>query len=333
MSQVLANKNLGMSIYEKELLSLIVAVTKWRHYLMGAHFVIKTDHESLKYLLDQRITTPLQQKWLSKLMGMDYEIQYKKGRDTIVAVALSRRGENEQNELNAISVVTPAWLQEVTQSYNGDAKAKELLRNLSTTRDSLTDYTYDHGIIRFKGRIFVGDATDLRRKLMECMHDSLVGGHFGNSGTSHRMKLYFYWPGMKRDVEQMVQACDTCKKSKAESGKYLGLLQPLLIPEQAWQHISLDFIEGLPKSKGHDTIMAVIDRFTKYGHFISLTSNDTAQDVAQLFFNHVYKLHGLPLSIFLDRDKVFTSAFWQDLFLKVGTELCLPSAYHPQSDG
>lgn len=74
------------------LISLIVAVTKWRRYLLGAHFIIKTDHESLKYLLEQKILTPLQQKWLTKLMGLDYGIQYRRGKENVVAGALSRRG-------------------------------------------------------------------------------------------------------------------------------------------------------------------------------------------------------------------------------------------------
>ncbi|KAL3509710.1 hypothetical protein ACH5RR_029111 [Cinchona calisaya] len=82
---------MGLSICEKELLSSITAVFKWRHYLLGYHFIIKNDHESHNYLLEHKITTALEQKWLSKLMGMDYEIQYKKGKDNMVADALSRR--------------------------------------------------------------------------------------------------------------------------------------------------------------------------------------------------------------------------------------------------
>ncbi|XP_071932996.1 uncharacterized protein [Coffea arabica] len=89
------------------------------------------------------------------------------------------------------------------------------------------------------------------------------------------------------------------------------LLQSLEVPEQAWQHISMDFIEGLPKSFGSNV---VVDRFTKYAHFIPLASHYTAKIVADTFFDQIFKLHGLPLSIISDRDKVFSSAFWQELF-------------------
>ena len=106
LSQGLGQKNLGLSIYENELLALVTAVTKWRHYLEGHHFIINTDHQSLKYLLEQRITTPLQQKWLTKLMGLSYEICYKKGKENVVADALSRKGRDEA-ECVVTSTVTP----------------------------------------------------------------------------------------------------------------------------------------------------------------------------------------------------------------------------------
>lgn len=105
------------------------------------------------------------------------------------------------------------------------------------------------------------------------MHDPPIGGHSSNLVIYQRMKTYFYWPGLKKDVEKYVQLCDACKRSKAENCKYPGLLQPLKIPDQTWKDISLDFMEGLPKSQGSDTILVVIDRFTKYGHFIPLNGH------------------------------------------------------------
>lgn len=104
----ISNRNLGLSIYEKELLALVTEVGKWRHYLEGHRFIIKTDRQSLKYLLEQMIATPLQQKWLSKLLDLSYEIHYKKGVDNNVADALSRREENGA-EFLATTEVIPMW--------------------------------------------------------------------------------------------------------------------------------------------------------------------------------------------------------------------------------
>jgi transposase InsO family protein len=112
-----------------------------------------------------------------------------------------------------------------------------------------------------------------------------------------------------------------------------GLLQPLPIPAQAWDIISLDFIEGLPKSGRFDTILVIIDKFTKYGHFIPLSHPYIAMSVAQVCVDQIYKLHGLPKIIISDRDKVFTSIFWQQLFKLTDTTLNMSSSYHPQTDG
>lgn len=134
-------------------------------------------------------------------------------------------------------------------------------------------------------------------------------------------------------MQDYVSSCQICKQAKPEHTRVPGLLQPLPIPEQAWQTINLDFVEGLPKSKKFDTIMVVIEKLTKYAHFIPLTHPYTAMLVAQLFHNNIFKLHGLPQVIISDRDEIFTSNLWQELFKLSETTLNMSSSYHPQTDG
>jgi hypothetical protein len=94
----------------------------------------------------------------------------------------------------------------------------------------------------------------------------------------------------------------------------------------------MDFIHGLPKSEGYSVIFVVVDHFTKYAHFMPLKHPYTTLYVAMLFFNNIVKLHGLSRTIVLDRDKIFTSSFWKELFILLNTQLCTSSAYHAQTD-
>jgi len=95
----------------------------------------------------------------------------------------------------------------------------------------------------------------------------------------------------------------------------------------------MDFIGGLPRAGGYDTILVVVDRLTKYAHFVALAHPFSAREVAELFLNGVVKLHGFPESIVSDCDRVFMSTFWTELFKLARTKLKFSSAYHPQSDG
>ncbi|CAI7907501.1 unnamed protein product [Closterium sp. NIES-54] len=136
---------------------------------------------------------------------------------------------------------------------------------------------------------------------------------------------------MAADVQQFVTSCDTCQQMKSSKQKKTGLLQPLPVPEQPWQVVSLDFITGLPStSRGHDSILVVIDKFSKMGHFIPTNATATAEATARLLFDRIITI---PATLISDRDPKFTSKFWKELMGLLGTKLAMSSAYHPQTDG
>ena len=108
---------------------------------------------------------------------------------------------------------------------------------------------------------------------------------------------------------QQVQECSICQQNKIENIHLAGLLQPLPIPKQKWENISMDFITRLPKVQGRDCLYVVVDRLTKFAHFFSISSDYSATQLAELFFREVFKLHGLPKTIVSDRDNRFTGAF------------------------
>ena len=136
-----------------------------------------------------------------------------------------------------------------------------------------------------------------------------------------------------RRVRDYVKECVTCQKNKSEHLHPAGLLQSLSVPSEIWSDISMDFVEGFPKVGGKSVILTVVDRFSKFAHFILLSHPYSAATVAKAFFDQIVRLHGIPCSIVSDRDTVFTSQFWKELFRLSGVKLCMSSAFHPQSDG
>ena len=138
---------------------------------------------------------------------------------------------------------------------------------------------------------------------------------------------------MKKDIKKFVQECVECQRTKYTTRLPAGLLQPLPIPDKVWDDLSMDFITGLPNSHGYTTILVVVDRLSKQAHFGALPKKYSAAKVADLFAHMVCKLHGLPRSIVTDRDALFLSVFWRELFALSGTTLRRSTAYHPQSDG
>nr|XP_051210878.1 uncharacterized protein LOC127328311 [Lolium perenne] len=321
LSKALSPRNQALSTYEKECISILMAVEKWRSYLQHKEFVIRTYQKSLLYLTEQRLGTGMQHKAFVKLMGLQYTIQYKKGITNAAADVLSRC--QHSSELLAISAVVPSWLDKLVIGYNDDASTKKLWTELSLSGTNAEGFELRDGVIRKKGRVWVGGNSLAQQHILQALHDSGIGRHSGTLATYQRIKKLFDWPNLKQSVQDFVQRYDTCQRAKAEHTKLPGLLQPLPVPPSAWHTISLDFIEGLPKSNGHDVIPFVVDKLTKYGHFIPLKHPYTTLQVAQAFVDNIYKLHGLPQCIVSDRDKIFTSTLWQALFRLTDTQLMM----------
>ena len=174
----------------------------------------------------------------------------------------------------------------------------------------------------------------LRQQLIQEAHDVLYAGHFGTAKTLHRLEEQFFWPQINLDVADYCTTCIPCQRNKPSNRKPLGLLQPIPIAWKPWSCISMDFITFLPKSVGgYDAIMVVVDQLTKRAHFIPTVTTASAASTAQLFFDEIWKYHGLPVKIISDRDSKFTSKFWSTLWKLLGTELAMSTAYSPQTDG
>lgn len=333
LSKALGPRNSALSTYAKEGLAILLAVDHWRQYLQNDEFLIHTDQRSLVHLEDQRLATPWQQKIMSKLLGLRYRIVYKRGVDNRVADALSRRPGPPQGDLATVTVAVPAWLDSVQQGYVDDPMAQKLLARLATGTASTDGFTLDSGVIKQHGRVWLGNNVPLQKQVLSALHASAIGGHSGFNVTYQRVRRLFTWPGMKQHVRLFVEECQTCKQAKPERVRYPGLLEPLPVPKQAWEVITMDFVEGLPQSARYNSILVVVDKFSRYAHFIPLSHPFTAFQVAQAFVNNIYKLHGLPEAIVSDRDPIFTNGMWKEMFRLTHTELRMSTARHPQTDG
>lgn len=138
-------------------------------------------------------------------------------------------------------------------------------------------------MIRCHNKLWIGANTALQTKLISAFHASVIGGHSGVTATYQRIKKLFAWKGLKAAVEDFVRQCSVCQHAKHEHLKTPGLLQPLPIPTEPWHDLTMDFFEGLPSSEGYKVIMVVVDRFTKYAHFVPLRHPFTAATVARAF--------------------------------------------------
>ena len=199
VSRALGPKNQTLSVYEKEYLAILLAIQQWRSYLQIKEFTILTDQKSLCSLTDQRLHTNWQQKALTKLMGLQYKIVYKKGVENRVADALSRRPASGQ-EILAISVVQPLWITKIIQSYDNDSRVQSLLQQLAIDPSSHAEFKLQDGVLKYKNCFWLGANVDLQHKIISAFHASPVGGHSGFPVTYKRLLSLFRWTGMKAQV-------------------------------------------------------------------------------------------------------------------------------------
>lgn len=228
------------------------------------------------------------------------------------------------------------------QAYDSDTTLRQILKDLrygerQSRLISLADCSLADSFptLRYRGKIYVPDSDALKLYLLKQHHEAPVAGHPGKAKTLDLLNRSYWWPGMRKESDRYVRNCFTCIRSKADRHSPYGLLQPLPIPTLPWSCISMDFVTGLPimAGSGNDSVLNVVDRLTKQRHFIACKSNIDAPELAKLFIDHVFRLHGLPISIVSDRGPQFASQFWEQLCRTLGMHRNLSTAFHPQSDG
>ncbi|QRW08587.1 Retrotransposable element Tf2 protein [Ceratobasidium sp. AG-Ba] len=336
----------------KELLAIVESLKHWRIYLEGTILPVTvfTDHRNLERWKNAETFNRRHARWHMELASFNFEIHYRPGKMSNKPDALSRRHDHED-------IPNPQQIMINAERFKG-FKANIEIDIISMIRESISDdeslttliestkkkedlppsirkqydkYEWKEDLLWYEGRIVIPENKEIRLAILEMHHDNPIAGHQGQARTLELISRRYYWPAMKQQVNRFVETCEICQRSKGH--KQYAPQKPLPIPQKPWEDIAYDFIVKLPESQGMDSILVVIDRFSRQAHFIPCLESTNAEGVADLFIKEVWKLHGLPKTTVSDRGPTFNSQFLKALYAKLGINPKFSTAFHPETDG
>ena len=259
------------------------------------------------------------------LQTYNFSIKHKSGKLNRRADALSR----QYLLINSLQT-NIVGLEIIKECYSQDDDFGEIY--LSCKERPQGDYFIQDGYL-FEGLKVWIPKHSIRELLIKENHEGGMAGHCGVDKTLALMKEHFFWPRLSRDVKFLIQRCTTCHHVKGHKFPQ-GLLTPLPVPKAQWEDVSMDFVLRLPRiQRNKDSIMVVVDRFSKMEHFVPCHTTYDAVQIADQYFKEIVRLHSIPRTMVSDRDTKFLSHFWLTLWRKMGMRLNFSSSSHPQTDG
>jgi len=211
-----------------------------------------------------------------------------------------------------------------------NTREKEIIQALEK-KDGLA--WEEDGVVYMKERIYVPNNKNLKEEILEEHHDPADIGHPEQYRMQELIKRTYWWPGLKEDIKRYIQGCIKCQQNKVQHQQKAGELHPLEIPNGPWQDISIDMIGPLSNSNGKDAILVIVDRFMKMIRLKATTTSISSEEIAKIYRDEIWKIHGVPRMITSDRGPQFASRFMEEFTKVLGTKRKLSTAYHSQTDG
>ena len=320
LSRRLSPAERNYAVGDRKLLALKLALEEWRHLLEGltVPFLVWTDHRNLEYLRSAKRLNPRQARWSLLFNHFDFTLSYRLGSRNVKPDALSRLHASPPETETPETILLLRTLVAATRLEIED-QVERSLGGEAIPVDTPTNRMYV-----LKG---------VRSEVLKWAHSSSLACHPRVCCTLALLRLRFWWPSARRDLEEFVAACPVCARAKGNSQRPQGLLQPLLVPHRPWSHIAIDFVTGLPESQGSSIILTIVDHFSKSAHLVPLPKLPSSKETAQILIEHFFQLHRLPMEVTSDRGPQFTSAFWKAFCALVGVKPKLSSGFHPQTNG
>ncbi|XP_055604681.1 uncharacterized protein LOC129752916 [Uranotaenia lowii] len=308
---------------EKETLAAILSIEAFRGYIEGSHFTIVTDSSALTHILRTKWKTSSRcSRWSLSLQQYNMTIRHRKGKDNVVADALSR----------CVAVVTAA---PTSEWYD------ELIKKVSDQPDNYVDFQvmdgalykfvstpiqpYDH---RFEWKLVV--PPEKRKAVLKECHDDLM--HIGTDKTMAKVRLKYYWPKMAKDVREYIQACSLCKETKPACIPVVPTMGEQRMVTHPWQIIAVDYIGPLPRSKrGNQHLLVVTDLFSKWCILIPVKKINSTTLCTHLRDQWFFRF-STPESLISDNASVFLSREFKDFLEQFGVRHWLSSRYHSQAN-
>ncbi len=367
-SMIYYSKNLSLAecnyeIYDKKLLAIIRVFKHWRPELKLTELLIKMfiDHQALTSLMKDKELSRHQMRWVQKLVDFNFKIMYRSGKQNIKVDALtrqvdsvSRSSEDERVRYQWITILTSNWMKiadlekNISESiYKQILKTNEIDENCTLLREAiardetqyedikLRDCRVQNEILYRDDLLWVFFDEHLQMKLIQEVHDQSSIDHFEILRTMKIIRRYYYWSSMRKTIDRYIRNCYICQRSKTSRNKFNELLHSLLILEQWWKNIVMNFVINLSLSKGKNIILTVICKLTKKRHYISCFTDDekiTAEKTAELMLQWIYRIHDLLDFIVSNRDSQFTFILWKSLCKRLDINLRLFTVYHSQID-